>query len=1032
MHLTRRCLVPSLAVGVALVAAWNAGRWSPRPVQSGAIAETRRPISRLVAAVGSERLIDGRLTGGFAYGPSQMRFRSSGGLSESNLALLAAAGEIQKAVDAQGRDTDRHAWGVAQLLLGELDGAVRTLEHVRAVSTSTEVAADLAAAYLARASGAGFHDDLPRALAASVEAADLPEGAFNRAVVLESLGLRAMAADAWRSYLDIDGESPWRAEAERRLSHLSESRTDLDHWRSLSGQLTLGDAATVGRVVELQPHLARVWFETEVLPTLVGARNLDDETAASWARAEALARALHRVTGDELPVRLLANLRVNDAGDPAVRARGYAALANLSSANEAGDLQRAAASIAALEEAASRGTRALLPWARVYRAQFWLRQRAYAAVLSGLSELSPDDGPVIWGRGQWLRGLAFAFEARHAEALEAFLSARKAFERSMSRPYLGRIHSQLAAMYALQGQDTVAWQHRVEAMRLADQTADVQLGDAIFNNAVVAATQADLASAAAVFLDAQARAAETWGAPQTLFQVALRRGWLRQRLGDSAGAFVHIADARRHADSIADAATRGRAVSMLALLQAANDVSRQRHSDALRRLEGSLEQPARTTLERASGLLLRAEAGEALGQVEVAERDLLGALEIVSRDYRGEETLGVPSWDVDRLWSGLERLALRLVDRGRPDRALELVDRARRRLAELERVAATQPPTVAALRNRLPAGVAVAYFVAFPTQTVVWWIDRNQVTARRLSLNRRELDDALARLTADIAAGAGGTGSAIQTLESALLRPIEHLLPGVRRLRIVADGHLANVPFAALRRVDGTPVLTSAAVSYGPFLPDDVGPVIPEPTSGVLVIGDPALGAIAARRLRQLPAARREARAVAGLYPSVRLLEGVEATAANVLDGLKSMPAIVHFAGHAVTDIGRPLDSSVALAAGPLSSEGLWPLRSFLGVDWRSDVVVVLAACSTARAAGRHSPATATFASALIANGVAGAVGTLWDIPDDSQSPVMVRFHERLASGDATDEALRVAQVEHLGQAEAAFVNWAGWVVYQP
>src|SRR5690349_7031174 len=83
-------------------------------------------IERLVASVGERRYVEGRLTGGFEFGPLLTASRGSE-LSEQNLALLAAAGELQRHAQEDASAENLNAWGSAQLLLRDVDGAVVTL-----------------------------------------------------------------------------------------------------------------------------------------------------------------------------------------------------------------------------------------------------------------------------------------------------------------------------------------------------------------------------------------------------------------------------------------------------------------------------------------------------------------------------------------------------------------------------------------------------------------------------------------------------------------------------------------------------------------------------------------------------------------------------------------------------------------------------------------------------------------------------------------------------------------------------------------
>ena len=47
--------------------------------------------------------------------------------------------------------------------------------------------------------------------------AGFAEARFNRALILERMGRRAEAEDAWRQFLALDDRSPWAAEARQHL-----------------------------------------------------------------------------------------------------------------------------------------------------------------------------------------------------------------------------------------------------------------------------------------------------------------------------------------------------------------------------------------------------------------------------------------------------------------------------------------------------------------------------------------------------------------------------------------------------------------------------------------------------------------------------------------------------------------------------------------------------------------------------------------------------------------------------------------------
>jgi hypothetical protein len=179
-------------------------------------------IAALVQAVGEDRTVEGRLTGGFPF--ARLRTPTRAERQPENLSLMAAAADVQKRATEQPTPQNLHAWGVAELLLGDADAAIKTLERARSLENSAPILSDLAAAYIALGTGRRDEEALRRALDAatsSIELApDRPEPYFNRAVALEGLDDRPGAIDAWAAYLQRDAASPWADEARRRQAAL--------------------------------------------------------------------------------------------------------------------------------------------------------------------------------------------------------------------------------------------------------------------------------------------------------------------------------------------------------------------------------------------------------------------------------------------------------------------------------------------------------------------------------------------------------------------------------------------------------------------------------------------------------------------------------------------------------------------------------------------------------------------------------------------------------------------------------------------
>jgi tetratricopeptide (TPR) repeat protein len=182
-------------------------------------------LQTLVAAVGTDRTIEPRVTGGFAYGP--MRTVRSGEAGDSSLGpdIRIAVASIEKET-ADDRDAEAlHARGIAFLVTGDIERAIATLEAgALERPEDARILSDLAAAYLVRSERDNRPGDLSKAVASvnRAMASDhlLPEALFNRAYALQRLSLTDEARDAWRAYLRVDDQSGWAAEARAHLRAL--------------------------------------------------------------------------------------------------------------------------------------------------------------------------------------------------------------------------------------------------------------------------------------------------------------------------------------------------------------------------------------------------------------------------------------------------------------------------------------------------------------------------------------------------------------------------------------------------------------------------------------------------------------------------------------------------------------------------------------------------------------------------------------------------------------------------------------------
>lgn len=305
----------------------------------------------------SARVVEPRLSGGFPYAPWRGPNRSTAATTDAQqLKLFGAAGElIDRAAKAPSPET-QHDAGIALTVIGRPLEAAEHFRDAAARGANARVWSDLAAAQYAAALQLGRPSLLPEALASADRAlqADpkLPEAAFNRALILERLGLTQQAREAWQRYLAVDAASPWAAEARQHLAKLP-ATTGNAAFRSLMPALEQAvaakDAQRVRTIVAAHPQQARQFAEAEYLGRWGEAYLRGD--AAEAARLLAIARetgtALARVNGESLLRDAVA--AIDRARDPrplaeahAVYRRGRIRYASRQPSKAEPDLRRAA------------------------------------------------------------------------------------------------------------------------------------------------------------------------------------------------------------------------------------------------------------------------------------------------------------------------------------------------------------------------------------------------------------------------------------------------------------------------------------------------------------------------------------------------------------------------------------------------------------------------------------------------------------------------------------------------------------------
>jgi CHAT domain-containing protein len=379
----------------------------------------------------------------------------------------------------------------------------------------------------------------------------------------------------------------------------------------------------------------------------------------------------------------------------------------------------------------------------------------------------------------------------------------------------------------------------------------------------------------------------------------------------------------------------------------------------------------------------------------------------------------------------VDRVVMLHLAGGRVSRALEILDRGRASLAP----AGADPTEGRARPLAGPPGEVGVEFGLVADTLLAFTVTGGRVRVARMGVDTARLAETVSRLQQRLREGEDGAAvdPLLEQLYEWLLRPIhEQLGPPEGSLVVVAEGALAQVPFAALRdRRRGRYLVQDHPLRFAVSLRQAWTPRRSGRTSGVAVVADPAFDPREHPALDRLSGAGAEAEAVAREHGGARILSGPQATREAVAGALRTA-GVVHYAGHAVFDDERPERSYLVLAPAP-GRPGTGRLTAGKLAEMRLEQapLVVLAACRTVNAGRGRAQGFSGLTGGLLAAGAGGVVGGVWEVDDELTRPLMIAFHHHVRSGDGGARALRAAQLQLLASPDPALRSPAAWAGFR-
>jgi CHAT domain-containing protein/tetratricopeptide (TPR) repeat protein len=949
----------------------------------------------------------------------------------SSVSIAAAAAKVLES------SSDEHHRAIATFYLGHGADARRSLQDLAARRPSAAVWNDLA---VVLAEDDRNDETLIAALAAvghalDLEPANLP-ARFNRAAIIERLGLPSCAARAWNEYLRADeASSSWAVEAGERLAALRSKRAGAweDEYLRLRAAAGDGDTAVIQRFTAEHPQEARLAVLNQVLPRWGEAvlRGNDDEAAPLLTLARFVGGALRETTGDAMTSEIVA--AVQAAGGDARRralAEAHVRYGEAAADNTARRIAPAAAKFASVQALFERLASPAALMSAYYRATTAVDRGDRPAALRTLTDLSTRTPPsyrALQAQMHRLRGTIFFFDGFFAEALASYQRARDEFiaigETENAIDTTSRLTGTLAAL----GRPAEAWPIDRAAIKAAGDSGAPRVMQVALHSASFVALEEKRWDMACALLDVEIGIA---GAnPRVRAESIVWRVLAAQRAGFQRDTGSRMDEARRGVATVTDPDWRESALNDLRLLEAMfiKENAPQRALDLLTEYIASAR--SRGRMSRVPEILSeRAAVLRRLQRDDEAEADLRAAIRLVEeRGNRVERDLLRDTF-LGKAGTPYTMLADLLDSRGDVAGAIVADDLHRARILN-DRRGSDRSLTwsVDAVTASLEPATALVVYEIFDDRVVLFVLRRNGVYRVESRISAAFLAQLTAQFVESIRDDSPGARRVGRSLYDALIGPAADALAGAGKLVMVADAPLDQIPFAALVQRDGKFLIEQFTLSIAP----SIRSYHPAPSgiaerAAVLSIGNPRVDETRYPLLPPIEEAEPEARKIASMYPKGTLLTGAEATEARV-KSLLAQADVIHFGTHAIAEATNA-DSSRLLLAPSAQADGALTAAEVAAIDLRRVDTVVLAGCRTAAPSRRGYGFVQSIATAFLAAGAQHVIGSLWDIEDQAGRTLSTALHRRIRSGLPLDRTVRETQLEMIHSYPIS--DWAALQLY--
>ncbi len=289
---------------------------------------------------------------------------------------------------------------------------------------------------------------------------------------------------------------------------------------------------------------------------------------------------------------------------------------------------------------------------------------------------------------------------------------------------------------------------------------------------------------------------------------------------------------------------------------------------------------------------------------------------------------------------------------------------------------------------------------------------------------KQDLDDFIKQLKMP------GYDSSMAVLNNRVYRSLgldSVLTPDIQEIVVIPDRALYFIPFDALRDSDNNFLISKYTIytENSLFFMNANRKNVDNSISflGLAPFADIDIGSVAMDTLKRyrsadlfpLPGSKNEIESIQKQLGGIIRI-GQSATEKFFMENAESSE-IIHLSSHSFLDDSDPFFNSIVLGSESGIDDGYLHTHELYGLNLAAELVT-LSACNTGVGKYLDGEGMISLATGFRSAGVENIVMSLWNLPDDATSEVMINFYSYLKAGEKKADALRLAKLDYLQSAD--------------